>query len=743
MNLHFNHKNSVESKTAEQIALELRQEEKLEALLQDAAGNATPSEKLQRRVAAMAAQHEEKQVRRQSRARVMKRSFALCAAAAFAFIAVRATPFVMAELFLRRVEAAVEKVQSAHTTTWKITEDGKRVKIQEMWQQAGQYRIESWPEEATGRRRQVQIFRAGQMWTYEPQLDKVTLRRTSSPFGTGFPDLTGTGMIREFTRHTMKNTMSVTKEDARINGQPAQRIRVKTTGDMESYDVAVLVDKATDLPVSAEMEVVQMSTGKKLRSASEFEFNRLLEAKLFEPDFPSTARFVDAEKGKEEWRRRLAKGIASRKIGERTVVVRDLQVNEDGHVFLLYTAGRKFYGDKFAEFDKAGWIDASDWRVRLTDNRGTEYVPSSLIFQPTTESMGKLPRSPFNNLVFNGEKLEGMWWVPVQPQRPWKPRRFTVTFHIPQTPWRAVHKKDAWTEAPRMTVTFPIRVSRPASAFVPDYMPFISTFDLKGEQDIRRAEADARGLLPPGAEESPELVGTMKQSGSSVTALTFAPDSRTLASAAGRDGVKLWDVQAGKLRRSLPTEVSTLAYEPDGNTLISATSIWDNSKKEYVDNAVQLWATRSGHPTRKLTLENKKASPRAVAFSRDGSTLMAAGTVGDAGRVEHGVMTVSKMSVQLRAWDSKSGKVLRTVTIPHEAFLPNIVLTPDDKLVTTMENIKEGVNQGSVIRVWDAKIGQQLRSFTHPNASARPHWPFRPTARYWRPEAQSMATTQP
>lgn len=716
MNVHFNHKKPVESKTAEQIALELRQEERLEALLQEATGNATPSEKLQRCVAAMAAQHEEKEVRRQSRARVIKRGFALCTAATFAFIAVRATPFVMAELFLRRVEAAVDKVQSAHVVTWKIEDGGKRQRVVETWQQAGLFRSESWPEEATGRRREIQLFRDGKLWTYEPQRNKVTLRRQNTPYGARGVDLTGTGLIRAFTKASvLKSSMSVTTEHTTANGQPARRVRIKTTGSYESYDTRVLVDDNTDLPISVQMEVLQEQTGKKLTMVSEFDFNRPLSAGFFKPDFPRTARIFDYDNGKEEWRKRLQTGIASRKVGDRTIVIRDLQVNDEGDVFMLYSAGRKFIGDEYTEWDKKGLMDSRDWRIKVKDEFGTEYVESRYSFYPTVESIGNFNsnvRLLPNGFIYNGEKLEGAWWIPLHPQKPWKPRRFTITFQVSPINQQGLERSKAEDSEYSARAVFTVPVQGPETALVPEYATYMNMAPWRDE-DILDARAEARGLLPPGVEESPELVQTLN-AGDSVQSLAFAEDGRTLASAAEKSGIKLWDVKTGKLRRTLSGEVNGLIYEPNGDALVSTSHTWDNNKKQYTGNSVQFWDAESGSPTWKLSLASKNAAPLDVNFAQDGSTVTAAGTIADEGRLEHGVMTVSKMSVQARVWDNKSGKVLHTITIPHEAFVYSVALTPDGKMITTTSNSKGGINNGSIVRVWDVQSGKQLKTLAAP-----------------------------
>ena len=79
-------------------------------------------------------------------------------------------------------------------------------------------------------------------------------------------------------------------------------------------------------------------------------------------------------------------------------------------------------------------------------------------------------------------------------------------------------------------------------------------------------------------------IGTLVGTAGQISAVAFAPDNRTLASA-GRDGkIHLWDV-ATRTARGQPLEghvntVYSVAWSPDGQTLISAGAdstvrVWD------------------------------------------------------------------------------------------------------------------------------------------------------------------------
>jgi hypothetical protein len=438
-----------------------RQEERLQTLLTAAYPAARPSDGLRQSIAQMATRHEERIARRAFWRGRVRKGLALAGATAILTFLVVNAPKISAAVVLQQMTAAMEGARSAHIVRWKIAPNGSHEKDEERWYQDGRSRTES--------KSGVKLFENGTLYTYEPRLNKVTIRRNvKGPGGLSSSGFTVASLKRDIARWGWKDKLRVLGE-TRLGGRSIRRVLIERSN--EPITVLLLVDAATDLPFRAEMRVRDEP-----RWAYEMRYNEPLSARLFTPEFPKTAHKFDIAEGKKEWKRKLAKGFARQRIGERTIVLRDLQVNADGDVFLLYTAGKTLDDSFSKETVTPGgprwYTRRRDWDVQLTDEFGTRYLLNEL-------PLGSVTLNYKDRYVFQGERIEGDWWTPLTPQRPWKPRRFTLTFRVHP---KNLHGEDlrqpqydsAFKAEFTKKVIFTQRLQQPATEVAPEYMGLVN-----------------------------------------------------------------------------------------------------------------------------------------------------------------------------------------------------------------------------------------------------------------------------
>jgi len=343
------------------------------------------------------------------------------------------------------------------------------VKENEVWYQKGDWRL----EQIFPQYQQVQVSRNGMNWTYETLTNTITQDDATS--------IQWFDRISGFSVGALLHQAALLDEDTHVTllgattvaGRPAHIILLYSQwrgdrGNPQStlYRSRIVVDDATDLPIRSEMQSrkpaeIQWVTN----SVEEDQYNQPIPSRVFTPDFPETARLVDAVAEREQWRERLSEGIAAQRATPTggkdrrptTVVIRDFQVNAKGDVFLLFTANTEI------------GRDTPYGSAELTDEFGTKYLdPSSQnggigsqTFLPTC--MDRTNSGPkVNGYVFGGENLEGIRWVPLQTQVPWKPRRFRLTLHLSGS--RNGHPG---------TAVFDLPVQKAEAEVVPGYMPYM------------------------------------------------------------------------------------------------------------------------------------------------------------------------------------------------------------------------------------------------------------------------------
>jgi serine/threonine protein kinase/uncharacterized protein YjiK len=120
--------------------------------------------------------------------------------------------------------------------------------------------------------------------------------------------------------------------------------------------------------------------------------------------------------------------------------------------------------------------------------------------------------------------------------------------------------------------------------------------------------------IPP-FEPAKTLTQTLTGHTGQIAALAFLQEGDMLASTSDDGAVKLWDIETGQLRQTLPVKSAAA-----GNLAASADGNWLALTGE--DNAITLWDTRADRPAGRLTGHTDGIN--ALAFSPDGKILASA-----------------------------------------------------------------------------------------------------------------------
>jgi WD40 repeat protein len=160
--------------------------------------------------------------------------------------------------------------------------------------------------------------------------------------------------------------------------------------------------------------------------------------------------------------------------------------------------------------------------------------------------------------------------------------------------------------------------------------------------------------------------------------MAASPDGRTLAVAAGRSEVRLWDAERGIELEPLTDGTETplvVAFSPDGTILAVGNEMQQGGR-----GTVTLWEW----PARRriADMECHRAGIKALAFSPDGSRLITADRAGE-----------------LAIWDV-AAREPRARIRAHAASVTAIACSPDGRLIATSSHFDHSA------RLWNATTGE-------------------------------------
>ena len=160
--------------------------------------------------------------------------------------------------------------------------------------------------------------------------------------------------------------------------------------------------------------------------------------------------------------------------------------------------------------------------------------------------------------------------------------------------------------------------------------------------------------------------------------LAFARDG-TLATGGGSEGIRIWDLTTGKVKRAFKGEkTGFLAFSPDGK-LFAAGGMKDHTLNGEVilrTDQVKLLEPATGKSKTNLE-EGKMGGVVAVAFSPDGKILAS---------------SLLAFSAEVILWDIAKGK--RKTSLREKKVITCLAYNPDGKLLATAD-------EDGTIKLWD------------------------------------------
>jgi WD40 repeat protein len=170
--------------------------------------------------------------------------------------------------------------------------------------------------------------------------------------------------------------------------------------------------------------------------------------------------------------------------------------------------------------------------------------------------------------------------------------------------------------------------------------------------------------------------------GSDVSGVAYSPDGKylasTLATWSDKENtftdweVRLWDAEAGQPIREFKGHtgaVLALAFSPDGERLVTAS----------YDNTARVWEVSTGKQL--LAFDGHTGGVRTVAWSRSGDRIVTGGY----------------LDKQVIVWDAATGKVKRTFD-KHTYTIASVAFSPDSRQVASASPVNE-------VYVWDIDTG--------------------------------------
>jgi WD40 repeat protein len=173
-----------------------------------------------------------------------------------------------------------------------------------------------------------------------------------------------------------------------------------------------------------------------------------------------------------------------------------------------------------------------------------------------------------------------------------------------------------------------------------------------------------------------------------ISSLAYSPDGQTLVSGSFDETIQMWNLKTRKLIRSLPGHkdgVNAVVISPDGQNFASA----GGSAKPTTDKTIRIYDLKTGKLTRTLT--GHALGITSLFISPDSQILASA-----------------SYDKTIKLWNLKTGKLINTLT-GHNSWVRSINISPDGQTLASGGGSLDP-NTDTNVRLWNLQTGKLIRT---------------------------------